>query len=436
MFVDFSNLIDKGDTIAVAVSGGSDSMALLHYMSSKSKELQINVIAINIEHGIRGEASVKDSAFVKDYCEKAKIKFYGYSLDCLDYSHNHKLGIEESARTLRYQCFFDAIETGLCNKVATAHHAGDNAESVLFNLLRGSGISGITGIKSIFKEKIIRPLLLVTKEEINDYVTKNNIPFVTDETNLLDDYTRNFLRLNVIPQIKKVFPEAEKSISRFTEVAQIENDYLNSVAESVITKETDGSYSISLPCHKAVFNRATIKILKSLGMEKDWEKVHVDSVFSLMDSENSSETTLPKGICAIREYDKVVFYKKPKQVCENIDFVVKDLIFENQKISIKKVDSPDLKSGLFADLDKIPKNAIIRTRKNGDTFTKFGGGTKLLNDFFTDKKIPLRKRDFVPLLTYESSVLAIFGIAISDKIKVDNDTKNIIKFTIEGIYNE
>ena len=147
MQVNLGNLIDKNDVVAVATSGGSDSMALLHYLHQNSDQLQIKVLALNVEHGIRGQSSVDDSNFVKDYCKENDIPCLTYTVDSLKKAKDDGLSVEQAARTLRYGCFFDAIEKGKCNKVATAHHLKDNFESVLFNLFRGSGLKGLSGIK-------------------------------------------------------------------------------------------------------------------------------------------------------------------------------------------------------------------------------------------------------------------------------------------------
>ena len=218
MQVDIRNLIVNGDKIAVALSGGSDSMALLNYMLSLSKKFEITVIALNVEHGIRGESSIRDTEFVKDYCSKHNVELLTYSVDSLKKADQEKLSVEQAARILRYECFFDAINSKKCTKVATAHHLDDNTESVLFNLFRGTGVKGATGIERNFNDKIIRPFLTVKKEDIQDYVIKNNIPYVTDDTNFCCDYTRNALRLKVIPEIKKLFPKMQDGLLRFAEI--------------------------------------------------------------------------------------------------------------------------------------------------------------------------------------------------------------------------
>ena len=147
MNTNLSNLINKGETVAVALSGGSDSMALLYYMLSQAEKFQFNLVAINVEHGIRGEESVSDSQFVSRQCNALGVPLMSYSINCIEEAKKQKLSLEQVARKLRYECFYDALSKGKCDKIATAHHLDDSVESVLFNLFRGTGIKGLSGIK-------------------------------------------------------------------------------------------------------------------------------------------------------------------------------------------------------------------------------------------------------------------------------------------------
>ena len=427
MQVDLKNFIKPNQTVAVALSGGSDSMALLHYMLNQKEKFPFNVVSINVEHGIRGENSIFDTNFVKSYCNKNNIPLVCYSVDSVNHAKEKKLSIEQSARVLRYECFYKAIESGVCDLVATAHHQSDNVETILFNLFRGTGLSGVSGIPQILSGKIIRPFLSVSKKEIDDYINTNAIPFVMDETNLSNDYTRNIIRHKIVPEIVSVFPEAEKSIARFSEIAKLENEYLDRLAKSALFI-TENRAEIKLPCEKAILNRAIILALKSLGLEKDWEKTYTDSVLSLLDKNNGTSIDLKKGVKAIREYNKLVFFKEEDRENQTLPFALGEFKFVNRTISLLKAQKiENLTDGFYADFDKIPNSALIRTKQNGDTFTKFGGGTKKLSDYFTDKKIPLRLRNNIPVLANGNEVLAIFGMAISDKIKVDDKTETVIE---------
>jgi len=433
MLVDLSRFIDKNQTVAVALSGGSDSMALVHYMLSVKDKFRFNVIALNVEHGIRGKASISDTEFVKKYCEKLSVPLITYSVDSLKKAEEENLSVEQAARILRYECFYDAIRLKKCDLVATAHHSRDNLESILFNLFRGTGLSGAGGIKQNYENKIIRPFLSVSKEEIDEYVKTNDIPFVTDESNFDTDYTRNHLRLKVLPEIKTAFPEAEKALTRFAKILETDNEYLLDQAEKSVTLSKEKA-QIPLSLHRAIFSRAVIIALKHLGVTRDWEKTHIDSVYNLTNLNNGSSIDLPKNIVAVREYDKISFYKKEQIKNIEIDFTTGTTEFLDDTLEVIKVNLPvDLKSGFFVDGDKIPLGAKIRTKKDGDKFTKFGGGTKSLNDYLTDKKIPLRVRDKIAVLASGNDVLAIFGIAVSDKVKVDDTTLKILKLGVTPI---
>jgi tRNA(Ile)-lysidine synthase len=176
-----------------------------------------------------------------------------------------------------------------------------------------------------------------------------------------------------------------------------------------------------------------IKAIKALGIEKDWTKTHITDVYALSEKQTGNMINLPQNVVAIREYDKIVFYKDATKEDYNVAFNVGSFSFNNKTITCKKClpQGIDLKDGLYADYAKISESAVIRFRKDGDVFTKFGGGTKKVNDYFTDKKIPLKDRDTIPLLADEKEVLVIFGVGVSDKIKVDENTKEIIKFDIQ-----
>ena len=347
MQIDLSKFISNNQTVAVALSGGGDSMALLYYMLNESKKYKFSVIAINVEHGIRGKESISDTNFVKDYCSKNGVPLLTYSVDCIAYADEHGLSVEQAGRILRYQIFNDAIKSSKCDKVATAHHLKDNFESVLFNLFRGSGLKGLVGIEENFDDKIIRPFLGVSKQKITEYLEKNNIPFVTDQTNFDDKYTRNAIRLNLLPEIEKVFPEAQNSVYRFSQIAKLEDDYLTEQTLKSLTF-FDTKVCVKLPIHKALLSRATVLALKHLGVEKDWEKTHIDSVIALTQLDNGKKVDLPKGIVAVKEYDSITFYKNPTTSTQVFPFSLGKIAFNDKTLFIKEIDKPtDLTKGFY-----------------------------------------------------------------------------------------
>ncbi len=430
MQINFGNMNLKSKKVAVALSGGSDSMALLHVLNSNADFYDFSVCAINVEHGIRGEESIADSSFVKDYCNTNGIPLLTFSVDCINYARENKLSVEQAGRVLRYGCFEQAISQGFCDVIATAHHLSDNAESVLFNLFRGTGLKGLFGIADNVSNKIIRPLLEVSKDEINEYVKKHNIPFVKDSTNDDDKYTRNFIRLNIIPKIKEIFPQAEKSIMRLSSSVKEDGEFLDNLAKKSIEPHVDGYY-LRLPLDPVLIKRATIIILQLLGIEKDWQQTHLNDVVKLSQNSTSKSINLLNGVVALKEYNRIFFFATNNDVQESLLLPLTEVPFDfyGKKYQIKRLETipQNLKDGLYVDKDKIPKTAVIRTKQAGDVFTKFGGGSKKLNDYFTDKKIPSRLREQIPLLANGNEVLAIFRLSVSDKVKVDEKTKTVLK---------
>ncbi|MBO7187939.1 MAG: tRNA lysidine(34) synthetase TilS [Clostridia bacterium] len=413
----------SGKTVGVAVSGGMDSMALLHYAKKAEQKLNICVIAINIEHGIRGQESVSDSAFVKDYCKSHDIPLISFSVDAIALSKTDGISVEESARKLRYDCFDKVLKNNQCDFILTAHHKSDLAESVLINLLRGTSIKGLKGIP-YKRDKFIRPLINTPKDAIRAYVERENVPYINDSTNFDDLYTRNFLRLKVIPLLKERFPQFEDGVLRLSSLAEKEDEFLDDLAEKFVV-ETDGAIKIDLSANEVLLNRAFIIALKKIGIKKDYEKKHTDMLNSLSTDKNGVKICMPQGVTAVKEYDFITLYKKTEKLDLSIPFSLGETNFNGKTISVKHFSKES--DGLYFDLDKLPKTAVFRTRRDGDLFKPFNSGTKKLKEYLIDKKIPSRLRDELILIADGNTVYCIIGIEISDLVKTDENTINKVQ---------
>ncbi len=410
----------KNQTIAVALSGGKDSMCLLHVLLSRSKEYNLTIKAINVDHSIRGEESEKDSLFVKNYCKEKGVELLFYKVDAVKFSKENGYSLEEGARILRYDIFSKILKEKRADKIATAHHLSDNFETVLFNLFRGTGLKGLNGITKE-RDYIIRPLINVSKSEINDYIEKNQIPFVEDSSNKDNDFSRNYLRNEVVPKILNKFENAEKTTKRLSEIVKEEDEFLDELASSYLINEND-KYLLPTDISPVLIKRGAKIAINNLGIEKDYEYVHLCDVAKLKNLQNGSKIVLPKGVVAVKEYDKISIYvdKQKEEFLEcafktgEFNFGEKTLIITNEK----------LENALQFDGDKIPKSASIRRKQEGDIFKKFGGGTKKLKDYLIDKKIPRFSRDDLLVLADKNKVLIIFGVEISDDVKVTESTVN------------
>lgn len=440
MKIDLSKYTDTN--ICVAVSGGRDSMALLHYLLARGGEYGISVSAVNLDHKMREQTSALDSAFVAGYCNER-----GVPLAFFEWNDGKVKKSEGAARIWRRERYADAAEH-FNAVIATAHHLNDNAETVLFNLARGSGLAGLTGInetcvassgKNSQKQfKIIRPLIACTREEIDEYIAKNNVPYVDDETNFTNDYTRNIIRHNVLPELEKVVDGASKAIFRLSRIAAEDEEYFEKlITDREIVKRTHWGYEISRCDEKPVFKRAVLKVISDCGV-KDYTFEQLERLYQLQFAPKAKKFEF-LGLTAFKEEGKIAIRVNFLSHLSQIDYPFFAYLdshlaeFFNQPLYIEREQNFKCEFAEFVanckalkfDLDKIPATAVIRTMREGDKFKKFGGGTKNLGDYFTDKKIPVRIRKSIPVIADGCQVLIVCGVEISQTVKVDEDTKAV-----------
>ncbi len=416
--------VDKNLKIGVALSGGVDSMVMLNLL----KENGANIIAINIEHGIRGAQSKRDSRFVRAYCKRHEIECLSFNVDSPAYAVEQNLSVELAARTLRYQIFDNLLKEKTVDVIALAHHLNDQVETVLMRIFRGTGIKGIRGI--IDRVGYIHPMLNFTKAEIRDYASAHRIPYKEDATNFDSEYTRNYIRHEIIPHIKSRFPAFEQAIAKLSKAAEETEDFMCSVATKPSIQGDGASLPIeTLDLHPALAKKTIAETLRMLGCEKDIEYNHLASLISLKSSPNNARVNLPFGYDAYKSYGKIVFTKRDEQSEFYSPFNVESRYeYKGFTYTFKPTDS--IKKGLTFDFKKVPEGAVIRTRLEGDRFKRYGGGTKSLSDYLTDMKIPLYMREKLLVLAKDSTVYAVFGVEISDEVKVDDTTEQIYLINI------
>ena len=416
--------------ICVAVSGGRDSMALLHYLNAHAAEYNITLTALNCDHGMRGETSARDSAFVAGYCEKAGIPLSSFVA-------GKKPTSENDARSWRFGCYLK--ESQNCDCVATAHHLNDNAETVLFNLARGTGLSGMCGIedgKDGCGRAVIHPFVSVTRGEIDEYVEQNNIPYVDDSTNFSDDYTRNYIRHNVLPALEKAVPGAAKAIFRFSRLAADDEEYFARKVKEILRGNGLYGYKIARCDESVIFKRAALYVIERY-QKKDYTSDQAHRLYDLQFAERGKKFEF-LGLAAVNEGDGVVIYDKSVLASDIVEIAFRDytgatcggqpLAFatdEGDVVERARLCGNMPRKTLTFDVGCIPEGAVIRAMKPGDKFKKFGGGTKNLGDFLTDKKISAYLRKIIPVIACGSEILMVCGVEISDGIKVTEATKKI-----------
>ena len=423
------NLINPGEKVAVACSGGKDSMALLHYLWENRESLQCEVLAVNIDHSIR-ENSAMDSSFVINYCKKHGIIVKNYKVDAIKFSNDNKLTLEQGARECRYRIFKSLIEKGIANKIALAHHMQDQAETILLNLFRGTGIAGASGMDFERDNIYIRPMLGTSQTAIMAYLGSNEIPYVEDETNHDDEYNRNYIRNKIMPLIRFRWPSADKSIAKFGANCREDEKYIQSTMSSnaIITEDRLARINFSYFVYPdAYLFRLILKALKSIGITHNIETKHLKMIKAMaLEAENGTKITLVDGLSVIKEYNYITFTnRKMKASHKTYPFTKGKLDISNFGL-IDTCVTRKFDLGVYShlvDMAKLPKDAVWRFRKDGDVFEKFGGGTKSLSDYLIDKKVPVRLRAVTPVLAKDNEIYIIAGVEISDKVKVDKNTK-------------
>lgn len=425
-FVKKNKLLRRGETVGVGCSGGSDSMALLHYLATNQEKFDIEVVAIHVDHGIR-ETSYLDADFVKEKAKELGVRYYKFKIDAPKIAKEKNISLETAAREARYGVFKSLYQKGLVDKIALAHHVSDQAETILMHIFRGAGIAGAKGMSPISDKVYIRPFLNVTKQEILDYLDENRLEYREDETNVDISYNRNFVRHVLMKEIKSRWPNAESAIINFAESVKEDDEFINKQIfdDALIQSEKE----VKIPSSYFLFDNALIsrilfKALKSIGVNQDIERKHIKLIKDLaLNGENGKKINLPFDTVVVKEYDYLTILNKHE---EHPDFEQEFKCGEFDvpgfgKLVVKRVKDMTCKEGqLLLDYRKLPKNAVLRFRKDGDVFTKFGGGTKKLKSYMIDKKIPQRKRDYIPVLAVDNEIYAVAGYEISDKVRVEN----------------
>ena len=436
--IEKNKLINPGEIIGVAVSGGSDSMCLLDFLNENKQKLEIDIVAIHLDHSIR-PTSQEDAAFVANFCKEKGIRLMKTRVDVPKYAKEKSINLELAARECRYNYFDAIINKGIVDKIALAHHMSDQAETILLHILRGSGLSGATGM-SYVRGNYIRPMLNTDKFEIMSYINEHFIEYVTDETNIDNSYNRNFLRNEIMPLIKQKFPNAERTICAFGKNCKEDSDFIHSQINMDLVIQEGGSIKIPLNYFvydNSIINRIIFKCLGRIGVNSDFERKHIELIKDLaIMGLNGSKLDLPNQVVATKEYEYITLsIRAINASASEKPFKAGKFKFDNFGIvSVKKTTNLNIEQCKhLIDAKKVPKGSVWRYRKDGDVFEKFGGGKKKLKSYLIDQKIPARLRDHIPVLAFENEILLIAGLEISNKVKIDETTKTAYAIDIYKI---
>lgn len=423
------NMTDA-DFITVALSGGADSVALLYVMQELQKEYSFSLSAAHLNHNLRGEESDRDEEFCKNLCKKLGIPIITESVDVKKSAEKSGESIETAARRIRYD-FLSRVAKG---KIATAHTADDNLETVIFNLSRGTDIAGLSGIPPV-RDNIIRPLIFCTREDVENYLSEKGASFCTDSTNYEDNYKRNFIRHNIVPLITEINPSVKTTVVNMCEGIREEKDYIYSNAEALVNsaKVKNGYNATVLSANpKGLVKNALSKIIKSeTGLSAD--RKTIDSLYEMVCLGKGKLNFLGNNFAAVshslltfggegEDFELVLSADMGEKTVNGYSLSVIDI--ENYK-TFQKVHKKLLFTAL--DYDKIAGVAVARPRRTGDKITPIGAKfTKSLKNLYNEKKISTAIRGKIPVIADNCGVIMVSGYSVAERVKISEETKRVL----------
>lgn len=451
-------MVTEGQRVVVGVSGGPDSVVLLHILYCLEKRLGISLYAAHLNHMFRGEEAKGDVLFVQAICSQWGIPCIAAERDVPDYAMNKGLSSQVAARELRYQFFGEVLNNIGGHKIALAHHANDQAESVLMNIFRGSGLNGLAGINPIRDNLYIRPLLKIRRDEIEQYCQQHGLSYRIDSSNLKTKYRRNKIRHHLIPLLEKEYaPGIVAILSRMTDQVREEDEFLEGLAYEMYQRvllDMDGS-ALALD-RKELMNQSTVLLRRIIriayqqlnGSKQGLAFEHVDNLISHLKRGGAERIIeMPAGIKVRLALDRVDFSKnfiEAQSVKASYDLELPGSVtIENIKIStriINKDEMPltpqELPSNMAAiDYHSVAQPLEVRFRQKGDVFIPFGLGRKVkLKKFMIDRKIPKHLRDKIPLIVEKNSqrIIWVAGIRLADHIGLTSLTQKVILLSLDN----
>ena len=466
-FMDKWHMVSAGDRVLVGVSGGADSICLCLILKELSTQMKFSMEVIHVEHGIRGEASKRDALFVKQFCREQKLTYREFPVDVPAYAKKYHMGDEEAARKLRYDIFVKAAKEKAGTKIALAHHMEDNAETMLFQLARGSGLDGLCGMRPVRagedSEYYIRPLLEISREQIEQYLSARGQAFCTDATNEELVYSRNRIRHNILPQMQEINAQAvlhmNQTAQRLWELREYLEEETARALQAYRTKDGQ-QYRISVQGLQQLPKALRMRVLHEAVAEtaqkrKDITGAHLEAVADLLEKQTGRRVDLPYGIVVKREYDTIVLQKDLVESAEN-DRPQIQISQERLEACLDRGEPCIVPTGIqgesFAlrifqfngnigeiprkmytkwfDYDKIKDSLAIRNRRKGDYFVLDAAGHhKKLEDYFVNEKIPASHRDEQLLLAGEDEIFWIVGGRMAYGTGISDATRWVLEIT-------
>ena len=433
-YIEKYNMLNRGDGVVLGLSGGPDSVCLFFVLLALKSEYDLTIEAVHINHMIRGTDADEDEEYVRGLCQEFDVPLKALRIDIPSLASASGRSIEEEARIARYEAFEDAAnmlrDKGFNTKIAVAHNADDNAETVLFHMARGTGLDGMCGIAPV-RDGIIRPLLAVPKKDILEFLESNEIAYCIDATNNQVDYDRNRIRHNIMPELNLINDKALEHIFDMTERLSQVAEYISFEAKGLLqmAKQEDGSLrkrAIST-APRVIASQAIKEYLSSfMPYQKDVSAVHIDSILDLLNEDGERQVQLPYKKTLIISYEKLYVIDKEESEEKKVNprFEYREFAYE------KAMNYPKETYTKWFDCDRIMANVVIRTRAEGDYLViDSEGNRKSIQDYFVDEKIPRHMRDTVPLVCDGNHVMWVVGHRVSEYYKISTNTTRVLEIS-------
>ena len=422
--------------LLVGFSGGADSVFLLSFLKEYQRRTgkTFKLLAVHVNHCIRGDEAKRDEEFSRNFCETLGVEFSSVSVDVPTMKEQLGIGLEEAARNARYSIFNNIISgRNDIPTIAVAHNATDNAETVLMNILRGSGIGGVSGIKPV-RDNIVRPILTISKPEILSLLDGNAIPYVTDSTNLSSDYSRNYVRNEILPRLMRLSDNPEMAFTRLTENLRLDLDYLSKQVRDFITDECSNEiYASKLSAlHPSIQAKVLSELIHTHTGSYPEEK-HISALRELLKTDNfryslhgDLDSVCQRGICIFlpkKRENELVKQIFPLSMGEN------KISGTNLTVYIGEIDKSSLNVYNFSIQGKVSSaiisdSLLLRFKSDGDSY-RYSGMTHKLKKVFNDRNIPPIERNLIPVLCDSQGIVLVPGMSERDGAKSDVSTDNI-----------